>query len=85
MSNLCYYNDGYIHVKGNLTVQSTGTAAIRNKRNKNVMFKNCALFTNCISEINHTELDYAHDIDAVMPTYNLIEYSDIYSKTSGSL
>ena len=29
--------------------------------------------------------DDAHDIDVLMPMYNLIEYNDIYSKTSGSL
>ena len=43
------------------------------------------LFTNCISSINNTQVDYAHDIDAVMPMYNLIEYDDNYSKTSGIL
>ena len=49
------------------------------------MFKNCAPFTNFISEINNTQVDNAKDIDIVMPVYDLIEYSDIYSKTSGSL
>ena len=29
--------------------------------------------------------DNAQDIDIVMPMYNLIEYSDNYSKTSGNL
>ena len=43
------------------------------------------LFTNCISEINNTQIDNARDIDIVMPMYSLIEYSDNYSKTSGSL
>ena len=38
-----------------------------------------------ISRINDTEIDNAQDIDIVMPMYNLIEYSDNYSKTSGSL
>ena len=42
-------------------------------------------FTNYISEINNTQVDNAKDIDIVMPMYNLIEYSDNYSKTSGSL
>ena len=42
-------------------------------------------FTNCISEINNTQVDNAKDIDIVMPMYNLIEYSDNYSKTSGGL
>ena len=52
---------------------------------KKVMFKNYAPFTNCISKINNTQVDNAKDIDIVMPMYNLIEYSDNYSKTSGSL
>ena len=30
-------------------------------------------------------MDYPQDIDIVMPMYNLIEYSNNYSKTSGSL
>ena len=53
--------------------------------NKSVIFKNCVPFTNWKSEINNTELDNAKDIDVVMPMYNLIEYSDNYSRTSGSL
>ena len=52
---------------------------------KKVIFKNCAPFTDCISKINNTQVDNAKDIDIVMPMYNLIEYSDNYSKTSGSL
>ena len=47
--------------------------------------KNSAPFTDCISEINNIQVDNAKIIDVVMPLYNLIEYSDIYSKTSGSL
>ena len=49
------------------------------------MFKNYAPFTNCISKINNTQVDNAKDIDIVMAMYNLIEYSDNYSETSGSL
>ena len=52
---------------------------------KKVIFKNCALFTNCISKINNTQIDNAEYIDIVMPMYNLTEYSDNYSKTLGSL
>ena len=40
---------------------------------------------NCKSGINNTEIDNAKDIDILMAMYNLIEYSDNYSKTSGSL
>ena len=85
-SSLCDYADAYILVKGNITVNNTaaeGTAA--NNTNKKVIFKNCAPFTNCISKINNTQIDNAEYIDIVMPMYNLIEYSDNYSKTSGSL
>ena len=53
--------------------------------NKRVIFKNCTTFTICISEINNTQVGNAKDIDIVMPMYNLIEYSDNYLKTSGSL
>ena len=48
-------------------------------------FKNCAPFSDCISEINNTQIDYGKDLDVVMPMYNLIEYSENHSKISGSL
>ena len=87
-SILCDYSDTYILVKGTITINGAGAnAAARqaDERDKGVAFKNYAPFTNCISEINNTQLDNAKDIDAVMPMYNLVEYSDNYSKTSGSL
>ena len=34
---------------------------------------------------NNTQKDNAKEIDIVMPMYNLINYSDNYSKTSWSL
>ena len=55
------------------------------KEIKVVVFKNCDPIINCKSEINNTEIDDAKDIDIVLPMYNLIESSDNYSKTSGSL
>ena len=36
-------------------------------------------------QINNADIDTAQDIDVVMPMYNLIEYSDKYSKTSESM
>ena len=48
-------------------------------------YKKCALCTDCMSEINNTQIDNAKGIDVVMPMYKLIEYSNNYSKTSGSL
>ena len=47
-------------------------------------FKNCAPFTESISETNNIQIDNAKDIDAVIPMYNLTEYSHKYLKTSGS-
>ena len=64
---------------------NAGAGAAANNIGKKVIFKNCAPFTNCISKINNTQIDNAEYIDIVMPMYNLIEYSDNYSKTSGSL
>ena len=84
-SNLCDYADAYILVKGTITITGAGDdAAARraDERNKGVIFKNCAPFTKCISKINDAEIDNAQDIDIVMPMYNLIEYSNNYSKTS---
>ena len=46
-----------------------------------MVFKNCAPFTYCLSEINNTEIDNIKYIDVVMPIYNLIEYSNNYSRT----
>ena len=85
-SSLCDYSDAYILVKGNVSVNNTaGAGAAANNTNKKVIFKNCAPFTNCVSKINNTHIDNAEYIDIVMPMYNLIEYSDNYSKTCGSL
>ena len=85
-SSLCDYSDAYILVKGNITVNNTAAdGAAANNTNKKVIFKNCAPFTDCISKINNTQVDNAEDIDVVMPMYNVMDYSDNYSKTSGSL
>ena len=87
-SSLCDYADPYILVKGTTTITSAGDdAAARraDERDKGVIFKSCASFTKCISKINNTKIDNAQAIDIVMSMYNLIEYSNNYSKTSGSL
>ena len=87
-SSLCDYSDAYILVKGKITITRTGDdAAARqtDERDKGVAFKNCAPFTICISEINNTEIDNCKNIDIAMPMHNLIEYSDNYAKTCGSL
>ena len=78
-SSLCDYSDEYILVKETITIAGAGdNAAARqaDERDKSVVFKNCAPFTNCTSKLNNTQVDNAKDIDIVMPMYNLIEYSD---------
>ena len=75
-------------IKFSTTITGTGdddTAKRLDERNKAAVFKNFAPFTKCISRINNTDIDNAQDIEIVMLMYNLIEYSDNYSKTSGSL
>ena len=77
-SNLCDYSDAYILVTGNINI--TG-----GNNNTKLAFKNCAPFKKCKTEINETFVDDAEHINIAMPMYNLIEYSDNYSDTSGSL
>ena len=87
-SSLCDYSDAYILAKGNITITGAAndaTARQADKRNKDLAFKNCAPFINCISEINDTQVDNAKDIDIIMLIHNLIKYSDNYAETYGSL
>ena len=92
-SSLCDYSDAYILVTGNIAVTKTiATAAGGNRQRKQpldaateVVFKNFAPFENCRMEINDTYVYEAKHINTAMPMYNLIEYSDKYSDSSGSL
>ena len=82
-SSLCDYSDAYILVSGTITVAEV--AAGGGSNDIQLIYKNCAPFTDCINQINNTQIDNAKDIDIVAPMYDLIEYSDNYSKTSESL
>ena len=88
-SSLCDYGYTYIPVTGTITI--TGDATNENpkgadERDKEVIFENRTPFTECISEVNNTQTDNTQkDIDVVMPRYNLIEYSNNFTKTSGTL
>ena len=74
--NLCDYSDAYMLVTGN----------IQNKpANSLVAFKNCAPFRTCDVTINDEHVEKAEDLDIVMPMYNLLEYSDNYQDSTGSL
>ena len=75
--NLCDYSNTFILVTGDITVNAGN--------NTHVAFKNCAPFFTCKTEINDLFIDEASHIYIAMSMYNLIEYSDNYSDTSGSL
>ena len=76
-SSVCEYSDAFMLVTGDITV--TGD------NNKNVVFKNCAPFSTCKTEFNEIFTDEANHIYITMLMYNLIENSDNYLNTSGSL
>ena len=74
--NLCDYSDAYILVIGN----------IQNKPSNSVVaFKNCAPFRTCDVTINDEHVEKAEDLDIVMPMCNLLEHSDNYQDSTGSL
>ena len=81
-SDLCDYSDAYIVVKRRIIVE--GTNAVK-RINKNVTLKNIAPFRSFILKINNTFIGNAEDLDIIIPMYNLLEYSDNYVLTSGSL
>ena len=87
-SSLYDYSNAYILVSATITVAGAGgndVAITADINNKQAIFKNFAPFTDCITEINNTQVDNAKHLDVAMSMYNLIESSDNYSKTSGSL
>ena len=76
-SSLCDYSDAFNLVTGNITVAADDNA--------DVAFKNCAPFSTWATKINDIFVDVANHIYIAMPIYNLFDYSDNYSDTSGSL
>ena len=84
-SDLRYYSDAYIVVKEIADLLTAAAANENVKAEKNVAFKNNAPFRSWISKINSKLIDNTEDLDIVMPMYNLLEYSQNYSITSGDL
>ena len=76
-SSLCDYSDAFILVTGNITVNAADDT--------DVAFENCAPFSTCKTVINDVFVDRAERIYISVLMYNLTEYSDNYSDTSGSL
>ena len=84
-SSLCDYSDAYKLVSATVTVPNTAAAEAATNNRKNMIIKNCTPFTNCISEINNTQIDNAKDNNILMSIHNWTEYRDDLSKTSRSL
>ena len=76
-SSLRDYSDAFILVTGDITLNEGNDT--------DVAFKNCASFYTYKTEINDVFIDEASYIYIAMPIYNLVEYSDNYSDTSGRL
>ena len=90
-SSLCDCSDTYILVTGNiyknLLQELLPVIMFKEKQPLNaatqLVFKNCAPFKKCFTEIDGTLVDETNLIE--QPMYILIEYSDRYCDTSGSL
>ena len=73
-SDLCDSNDAYIVVKGSITVTKINNVTYDRK----LAFKNNVPFISCISKINNKIINNVDDLDILILTHNLIEYSKIY-------
>ena len=75
---MCDYSDAYILITGNINVQN-GNDATR------IAIKNCHLFTRASFKLNNEQVDTADNLDLTINLYNMLEYSDNYADTTGSL
>ena len=66
-ASLCDDSDAYILVKGKITVNNTAASGVAKNTNKTLIFKSCAPFTDCISDISNIQVDNTKYIDIVMP------------------
>ena len=78
-SNLFYYSDAYILVKGTITIIRVAVY----RQNEQITFKGRVTFTISTSKINITKVDNAKNIGVVMSIYSLLEFNCNYSQTSG--
>ena len=76
--NLCDYSDAYILVTRDIKIADIAA-------DTNVVFRNCAPFTRFVTHINDEHVETAENLDIIMLMCNLIEYSDNYADSSGSL
>ena len=83
-----YTFKSYIHASGTISIdveQAGDNAKWLDERDRGVIFKNWAPFTDGLGEVNNTQIDNAKDLYAAILMYSLIKYRENYSKTSGSL
>ena len=86
-SSLWDYSDAYILAtwsNNNFRKRSRSSNKTSRWKKKGVLFKNCALITDYINEINNARIDNPKDLDLVISIYNLVECNDNYWKTFGS-
>ena len=76
--DLCDYSNAYIFVTGDIKIADIAA-------DTNDAFNNCAPFTRSTTHINDEHIETAENRNIIMPMYNLIEYSDNYSVSAGSL
>ena len=84
-ADLCDQSDAFIIVNGFITLRKSNERGFIVITNSSLAFKNNASFINCISKISGVLIDNAEDLVVVMLMYNLLEYSNNYRKTTGSL
>ena len=78
------------HNNGNYTqgddVQSIGKFKVQNGNDTTrAAIKNCHPFTRASFKLNNEQVDTADNLDLTMNLYNMLEYSDNYVDTTGSL
>ena len=88
--NLCDYSDAYILVTGNIANKPADQAAVGGDNpapaiDSIVAFKNCAPSRTCSVNVNDEFIEETENIEIVSPMYNLLEYSDNYQDSTGSL
>ena len=66
--NLCDYSDAYILMTGDIKIADVAA-------DTKVAFKKCAPFTRCVIHVNDEHVETVENLNIIMPTYNLIEYS----------
>ena len=69
--SLCDYSEAYNILKRTVAVTKKKKQQLH-IITKNIVFKICAVFTNCVSEIINTQVDNAKDIDVATCIFDRI-------------